>query len=218
MNNEMKTGFDNDKYLKMQSEHIRQRIAQFGDKLYLEFGGKLFDDFHASRVLPGFKPDSKLQMLLQLKDDAEIVIVINSADIEKNKVRGDLGITYDLDVIRLFNVFTKIGLYVSSVVLTRYEEQPAVLAFQSRLEALGVKVYRHYNIKGYPSNLQKIISDEGYGNNEYIETTRRLVVVTAPGPGSGKMATCLSQIYHEHKRGVSAGYAKFETFPIWNLM
>ncbi|MBR6242374.1 MAG: DUF1846 domain-containing protein [Ruminococcus sp.] len=217
MNNEMKTGFDNDKYLKLQSEHIRQRIAQFGDKLYLEFGGKLFDDFHASRVLPGFKPDSKLQMLLQLKDDAEIVIVINSADIEKNKVRGDLGITYDLDVIRLFNVFTKIGLYVSSVVLTRYEEQPAVLAFQSRLEALGVKVYRHYNIKGYPSNLQKIISDEGYGNNEYIETTRRLVVVTAPGPGSGKMATCLSQIYHEHKRGVSAGYAKFETFPIWNL-
>ena len=210
-------GFDNEKYLKMQSEHIRERIAQFGDKLYLEFGGKLFDDYHASRVLPGFKPDSKLQMLLQLKDDAEIVIVINSDDIEKNKVRGDLGITYDVDVIRLFNVFTKIGLYVSSVVLTRYDNQPTADAFQSRLEALGVKVYHHYNIKGYPSNLEYIISDEGYGKNDYIETSRRLVVITAPGPGSGKMATCLSQLYHEHKRGVNAGYAKFETFPIWNL-
>ena len=210
-------GFDNEKYLKMQSEHIRERIAQFGDKLYLEFGGKLFDDYHASRVLPGFKPDSKLQMLLQLKDDAEIVIVINSDDIEKNKVRGDLGITYDVDVIRLFNVFTKIGLYVSSVVLTRYDNQPTADAFQSRLEALGVKVYHHYNIKGYPSNLEHIISDEGYGKNDYIETSRRLVVITAPGPGSGKMATCLSQLYHEHKRGVNAGYAKFETFPIWNL-
>ncbi|MBO4523864.1 DUF1846 domain-containing protein [Ruminococcus sp.] len=212
-----KIGFDNEKYLKMQSEHIRQRISQFGDKLYLEFGGKLFDDFHASRVLPGFKPDSKLQMLLQLKDDAEIVIVINSDDIEKNKVRGDLGITYDIDVIRLFNVFTKIGLYVSSVVLTRYDGQPTADAFQKRLEALGVKVYHHYSIKGYPSNLQYIISDEGYGRNDYIETSRRLVVVTAPGPGSGKMATCLSQLYHEHKRGIDAGYAKFETFPIWNL-
>ncbi|MCR4796218.1 MULTISPECIES: DUF1846 domain-containing protein [Ruminococcus] len=212
-----KIGFDNEKYLKMQSEHIRQRISQFGDKLYLEFGGKLFDDFHASRVLPGFKPDSKLQMLLQLKDDAEIVIVINSDDIEKNKVRGDLGITYDVDVIRLFNVFTKIGLYVSSVVLTRYEGQPTADAFQKRLEALGVRVYHHYSIKGYPSNLQYIISDEGYGRNDYIETSRRLVVITAPGPGSGKMATCLSQLYHEHKRGVNAGYAKFETFPIWNL-
>ncbi|EWM55116.1 DUF1846 domain-containing protein [Ruminococcus flavefaciens] len=210
-------GFDNEKYLKMQSEHIRQRISQFGDKLYLEFGGKLFDDYHASRVLPGFKPDSKLQMLLQLKDDAEIVIVINSDDIEKNKVRGDLGITYDIDVIRLLNVFTKIGLYVSSVVLTRYDEQPTADAFQKRLEALGVKVYHHYSIKGYPSNLQYIISDEGYGKNDYIETSRRLVVITAPGPGSGKMATCLSQLYHEHKRGVDAGYAKFETFPIWNL-
>ncbi len=217
MCNKGKIGFDNEKYLKTQSEHIRQRIAQFGDKLYLEFGGKLFDDFHASRVLPGFKPDSKLQMLLQLKDEAEIVIVINSADIEKNKVRGDLGITYDVDVIRLFNVFTKIGLYVSSVVLTRYENQPTADAFQSRLEALGVKVYHHYNIKGYPSNLEYIISDEGYGRNDYIETTRRLVVVTAPGPGSGKMATCLSQLYHEHKRGRNVGYAKFETFPIWNL-
>ncbi len=212
-----KIGFDNEKYLKMQSEHIRQRIAQFGDKLYLEFGGKLFDDFHASRVLPGFKPDSKLQMLLQLKDDAEIVIVINSDDIEKNKVRGDLGITYDVDVIRLFNVFTKIGLYVSSVVLTRYDGQPTADAFQKRLEALGVRVYHHYSIKGYPSNLQYIISDEGYGKNDYIETSRKLVVITAPGPGSGKMATCLSQLYHEHKRGVDAGYAKFETFPIWNL-
>ncbi|WP_295071371.1 DUF1846 domain-containing protein [Ruminococcus sp.] len=212
-----KIGFDNEKYLKTQSEHIRQRISQFGDKLYLEFGGKLFDDFHASRVLPGFKPDSKLQMLLQLKEDAEIVIVINSDDIEKNKVRGDLGITYDVDVIRLFNVFTKIGLYVSSVVLTRYDGQPTADAFQKRLEALGIKVYHHYSIKGYPSNLQYIISDEGYGQNDYIVTSRKLVVITAPGPGSGKMATCLSQLYHEHKRGVNAGYAKFETFPIWNL-
>ena len=217
MNTESRIGFDNEKYLKMQSEHIRQRIAQFGDKLYLEFGGKLFDDYHASRVLPGFKPDSKLQMLLQLKDEAEIVIVINAGDIEKNKIRGDLGITYDVDVIRLFNVFTKIGLYVSSVVLTQYNEQPQADAFQSRLEALGIKVYHHYHIKGYPSNLPFIISDEGYGKNDYIETTRRLVVITAPGPGSGKMATCLSQLYHEHKRGVNAGYAKFETFPIWNL-
>ena len=217
MNMESKIGFDNEKYLKMQSEHIRQRIAQFGDKLYLEFGGKLFDDYHASRVLPGFKPDSKLQMLLQLKDEAEIVIVINAGDIEKNKVRGDLGITYDVDVIRLFNVFTKIGLYVSSVVLTRYEDSPAVAAFQNRLESLGVKVYHHYSIKGYPSNINQIISEEGYGKNDYIETSRRLVVVTAPGPGSGKMATCLSQLYHEHERGVDAGYAKFETFPIWNL-
>lgn len=212
-----KIGFDNDKYLRMQSEHIRERIAQFGDKLYLEFGGKLFDDYHASRVLPGFKPDSKLQMLLQLKDEAEIVIVINSEDIEKNKIRGDLGITYDVDVIRLFNIFTKIGLYVSSVVLTRYESHPSADAFQKRLESLGIKVYHHYRIKGYPSNLKHIISDEGYGKNEYIETSRRLVVVTAPGPGSGKMATCLSQIYHEHKRGLNAGYAKFETFPVWNL-
>lgn len=214
---EHKIGFDNEKYLKMQSEHIRRRIAQFGDKLYLEFGGKLFDDYHASRVLPGFKPDSKLQMLLQLKDEAEIVIVINSDDIEKNKIRGDLGITYDVDVIRLINVFTKIGLYVSSVVLTRYDNQPTADAFQSRLESLGIKVYHHYSIKGYPSDLKNIISDDGYGKNDYIETSRRLVVITAPGPGSGKMATCLSQLYHEHKRGIDAGYAKFETFPIWNL-
>ena len=212
-----KIGFDNDKYLKMQSERIRERIADFGSKLYLEFGGKLYDDFHASRVLPGFKPDSKLQMLLQLKDEAEIVIVINANDIEKNKIRGDLGITYDVDVIRLYNVFTKIGLYVSSVVLTRYDGQRSAVAFQKRLEALGVKVYHHYAIEGYPANLQLIMSDEGYGKNDYIETTRKLVVITAPGPGSGKMATCLSQLYHEHKRGVNAGYAKFETFPIWNI-
>lgn len=212
-----KIGFDNERYLKMQSEHIRERISQFGDKLYLEFGGKLFDDYHASRVLPGFKPDSKLQMLLQLKDDAEIVIVINSGDIEKNKIRGDLGITYDVDVVRLFNVFTKIGLYVSSVVLTQYEGQPSADAFQKRMEALGVKVYHHYRIKGYPSNLELIMSDEGYGKNDYIETSRHLVIVTAPGPGSGKMATCLSQLYHEYMRGIKAGYAKFETFPIWNI-
>ena len=212
-----KIGFDNDKYLKMQSKHIRERIAQFGDKLYLEFGGKLYDDFHASRVLPGFKPDSKLQMLLELKDEAEIVIVINSADIEKNKARGDLGITYDADVIRLYNIFTKIGLYVSSVVLTQYAGQPAADAFQNRLEALGIKVYHHYRINGYPSNLPLIMSDEGFGKNDYIETTHNLVVITAPGPGSGKMATCLSQLYHEQKRNVKAGYAKFETFPIWNI-
>lgn len=217
MNTECKIGFDNEKYLKMQSEHIRLRIAQFGDKLYLEFGGKLYDDFHASRVLPGFKPDSKLQMLLQLKDEAEIVIVINSGDIEKNKIRGDLGITYDVDVIRLINVFSKIGLYVSSVVLTRYKEQPSAIAFQRRLESQGIKVYHHFDIKGYPSDLQNIISDNGYGKNDYIETSRKLVVITAPGPGSGKMATCLSQLYHDHKRGLSSGYAKFETFPIWNL-
>ena len=210
-------GFDNDKYLQMQSEHIRQRIAQFGGKLYLEFGGKLYDDNHASRVLPGFQPDSKLRMLLQLKDQVEMVIAINAADIEKNKIRGDLGITYDRDVIRLLDVFRGFGLYVSSVVLTRYEEQATVKAFQERLEGLGVKVYHHYDIKGYPSDIAHVVSDEGYGKNDYIETTRELVVVTAPGPGSGKLATCLSQVYHEHKRGVQAGYAKFETFPVWNL-
>ena len=212
-----KAGFDNEKYLKMQSEHIRERIAQFGGKLYLEFGGKLFDDYHASRVLPGFEPDSKLKMLLQMREQVEIVIAIGAADIEKNKVRGDLGITYDSDVLRLIDEFRGIGLYVGSVVLTRYQGQPAAEAFQKRLEALGVRVYRHYPIEGYPSNLSAIVSDDGYGRNEYIETTRELVVVTAPGPGSGKMATCLSQLYHEHKRGILAGYAKFETFPIWNL-
>ena len=211
----MKIGFDNQKYLSMQSEHIMDR--QFGGKLYLEFGGKLFDDFHASRVLPGFEPDSKVRMLLQLKDQAEIVIAINAADIEKNKVRGDLGITYDLDVLRLIDAFRSIGLYVGSVVLTQYRGQSAAGVFQRRLEQLGIKVYRHYPIPGYPNDIETIVSDEGYGLNEYIETTRSLVVVTAPGPGSGKMATCLSQLYHENKRGVRAGYAKFETFPIWNL-
>ena len=210
-------GFDNDKYVRMQSEKIKERIAHFGGKLYLEFGGKLFDDFHASRVLPGFMPDSKVKMLLQMKDQAEILIVINASDIEKNKVRGDLGITYDVDVLRLIDAFRGIGLYVGSVVLAQYNAQPAAEAFQKRLESLGVKVFRHYSIPGYPSNIPLIVSDEGFGKNEYVETTRSLVVVTAPGPGSGKMATCLSQLYHEYKRGVKAGYAKFETFPIWNL-
>lgn len=210
-------GFDNDKYLQMQSQHIKERISQFGGKLYLEFGGKLFDDFHASRVLPGFQPDSKLRMLLQLKDQVETVIVINAADIEKNKLRGDLGITYDLDVIRLIDCFRSIGLYVGSVVLTMFQGQPTAEAFQRRLENLGVKVYRHFAIEGYPSDIPAIVSDSGYGKNEYIETERDLIVVTAPGPGSGKMATCMSQLYHEHKRGIKAGYAKFETFPIWNI-
>lgn len=213
----MKTGFDNEKYLKMQSEHIRQRIEQFDHKLYLEFGGKLFDDYHASRVLPGFAPDSKLRMLKQLSDQAEIIIVISAKDIEKNKVRGDLGITYDSDVLRLMDSFKDNGLYVGSVVITQYSGQESALLFKNRLEKLGITVYIHYNIAGYPSNIPLIVSDEGYGKNEYIETTRPLVIITAPGPGSGKMATCLSQLYHEHKRGIHAGYAKFETFPIWNL-
>ena len=213
----MKIGFDNNKYLKMQSEHIRERINQFGDKLYLEFGGKLFDDYHASRVLPGFAPDSKLRMLLQLADQAEIVIVISAADIEKNKVRSDLGITYDVDVLRLIQSFTDKGLYVGSVVITHYSGQNTADVFKHKLESMGIKVYRHYTIDGYPGNVPLIVSDEGYGKNDYIETKRPLVVVTAPGPGSGKMATCLSQLYHENKRGVKAGYAKFETFPIWNL-
>ena len=213
----MKIGFDNDKYLKMQSEHIRERINQFGNKLYMEFGGKLFDDYHASRVLPGFAPDSKLRMLMQLSDQAEIVIVISAGDIEKNKVRGDLGITYAADVLRLIDVFKDRGLYVGSVAITQYSGQRAADAFKQRLNELGIKVYTLYNIEGYPSNIPLIVSDEGYGKNEYIETTRPLVVITAPGPGSGKMAACLSQLYHEHKRGIPAGYAKFETFPIWNL-
>jgi uncharacterized protein (UPF0371 family) len=210
-------GFDNDQYLHTQSAHIQDRIAQFGGKLYLEFGGKLYDDYHASRVLPGFQPDSKLRMLLKMKDHVEMVIAINAADIEKNKVRGDLGITYDRDVIRLIDIFRDLGLYVSSVVLTRFANQPGTKAFQSRLEGLGIKVYHHYAIAGYPSDTGHIVSDEGFGKNDYIETSRELVVVTAPGPGSGKLATCLSQLYHEHQRGVKAGYAKFETFPIWNL-
>ena len=212
-----KTGFDNDKYLKLQSERIRERIAQFGGKLYMEFGGKLFDDYHASRVLPGFEPDSKVKMLAQLKEDVEIVVVINAADIEKNKVRGDLGITYDMDVLRLIDAFHGYGLYVGSVVLARYDGSTQVNAYQKKLEALGIKVYRHYSIPGYPLDVPVIISEDGYGKNDYIETKHSLVVVTAPGPGSGKMATCLSQLYHEHKHGVKAGYAKFETFPIWNL-
>lgn len=213
----MKKGFDNNKYLSMQSEHIRQRIAQFDNKLYLEFGGKLFDDYHASRVLPGFEPDSKLQMLLQLKDQAEIVVVISAEDIEANKVRGDYGITYDVDVLRLIDAFQQYGLFVGSVCLTKYAGQPSADLFMQKLSSLGIKSYRHYKIPGYPSDVAFIVSDEGYGKNEYIETERPLVVVTAPGPGSGKMAVALSQLYHEYKRGVKAGYAKFETFPIWNL-
>ena len=212
-----KLGFDNEKYLAMQSDHIRERISQFGDKLYLEFGGKLFDDYHASRVLPGFEPDSKLRMLMQLADQAEIIMAISAADITKNKVRYDLGITYDLDVLRLIGVFTERGLYVGSVVITHYSDVPAIVQFKNKLENMGIKVYRHYTIDGYPSNVPYIVSDEGFGKNDYIETTRPLVIVTAPGPGSGKMATCLSQLYHENKRGIKAGYAKFETFPIWNL-
>ncbi len=212
-----KIGFDNQKYIDIQSAKIKERISQFGGKLYLEFGGKLFDDYHASRVLPGFKPDSKVKMLMNLKDQAEIVIVISANDIENNKLRGDLGITYDLDILRLIDAFRGIGLYVGSVVITHYGGQHAAVAFEKRLLALGLKVYKHYPIEGYPSNISLIISDDGYGKNDYIETTRSLVVITAPGPGSGKMATCLSQLYHEHKRGIKAGYAKFETFPIWNI-
>ena len=210
-------GFDNQKYLTTQSEQIKKRIHQFGGKLYLEFGGKLFDDYHASRVLPGFAPDSKIRMLQQLKDDVEIVIAINAGDIEKNKIRGDLGITYDEDVLRLIDIFRDMGLYVGSVVLTRYSGQAAADTFLHRLEHLGIRCCRHYPIAGYPSDVAHIVSDEGLGKNDYIETSRSLVVVTAPGPGSGKMATCLSQLYHDHKRGIEAGYAKFETFPIWNL-
>ncbi|MBR3716996.1 MAG: DUF1846 domain-containing protein [Bacteroidaceae bacterium] len=214
----MKLGFDNDKYLRIQSEHIKERIAQFGDKLYMEFGGKLYDDYHASRVLPGFHPDSKFDMLMQLRDDAEIVIVISAEDIERNKIRGDLGITYDKDVLRLRDVFTERGFYVSSVVITHFNGQASAVAFRKMLERQGlVKVYYHYLIEGYPTNVELIDSDEGFGKNDYIETTRPLVVVTAPGPGSGKMATCLSQLYNENRRGVKAGYAKFETFPIWNI-
>lgn len=213
----MKIGFDNDKYIALQSENIQKRINQFGGKLYLEFGGKLFDDHHAARVLPGFLPDSKMRMLLRLRDDAEIIVVISADDIEKNKRRGDLGITYDLDALRLIDAFRAIGLYVGSVVITHYRSQPAADAFQKRLFKLGVPVYIHYLIDNYPNDLPLIVSDDGYGRNDYIETTRRLIVVTAPGPGSGKMATCLSQLYHDYARGLRSGYAKFETFPIWNL-
>ena len=213
----MRIGFDHDKYTAMQSEHILKRIAKFGGKLYLELGGKLFDDTHASRVLPGFRPDSKISMLLNIRDQAELVIVINAEDIEKNKTRGDLGITYDADVLRLIDAFRGIGMYVGSVVLTRWNEQRAAVQFKERLESLGIRVFRHYTIEGYPYNVKHIVSDAGFGRNEYVETTRPLVLVTAPGPGSGKMAVCLSQLYQEHQRGVQAGYAKFETFPIWNL-
>ena len=212
-----KIGFDLEKYLRLQSERILERVHTFGGKLYLEFGGKLFDDYHASRVLPGFAPDNKIKMLLALRDQAEIVIAINAGDIEKNKRRGDLGITYDKDVARLIDVFRGFGLYVGSIALTQYAGQPAADVFEKRMQALGLKVYRQYRIPNYPADVRLVVSDEGYGRNDYIETTRSLVVVTAPGPGSGKMATCLSQLYHEHKRGVKAGYAKFETFPIWNL-
>lgn len=213
----MKTGFDNEKYTSMQSQHIMRRISDFGDKLYLEFGGKLFDDYHASRVLPGFAPDSKLNMLLKVANQAEIVIAINAADIEKNKIRHDLGITYDVDVLRLIQEFMNKGLYVGSVVITQYNGQNAADQFRAKLRHIGIRVYRHYSIEGYPSNISLIVSNEGYGRNDYIETSRPLVIITAPGPGSGKMAACLSQLYHENKRGVKAGYAKFETFPIWNL-
>ena len=213
----MKYGFDNGKYLQIQSEHIKERIGKFGNKLYLEFGGKLFDDYHASRVLPGFEPDSKLKMLTQLKDDAEIVIVISATDIEKNKKRGDLGITYDEDVLRLREVFTERGFLVSGVVITHYSGQPSATAYRERLERMGIKAYYHYIIEGYPTNVELIDSDDGFGKNDYVETTRPLVVITAPGPGSGKMAVCLSQLYQENKRGIKAGYAKFETFPIWSI-
>ncbi len=212
-----KTGFSNQEYLTMQSEQIKKRIAQFGGKLYLEFGGKLFDDYHASRVLPGFEPDSKIRMLQQLKNDAEIVITINAEDIQSNKTRGDLGITYDNDVLRLIDTFREMDLYVGSVVLTRFNEQPSANAFLKLLNKRGIKCYRHYTIEGYPSDIKHIVSEDGLGKNEYIETTHSLVVITAPGPGSGKMATCLSQLYHDYKRGIKAGYAKFETFPVWNL-
>ncbi|MBQ1693611.1 MAG: DUF1846 family protein, partial [Bacteroidales bacterium] len=213
----MKYGFDSDKYLKIQSERIKERIAEFGDKLYMEFGGKLFDDNHASRVLPGFEPDNKLKMLDQIKDDAEIVIVISAVDIEKNKMRADLGITYDVDLLRLRDEFISRGFMVSSVVITHYNGQASADAYRSRLEWLGIKVYYHHTIEGYPNNVDLIDSDEGFGKNDYVETTRPLVIVTAPGPGSGKMAVCLSQLYQENQRGIKAGYAKFETFPIWNL-
>ena len=212
-----KIGFDNEKYLNMQSEHIRERIAQFGGKLYMEFGGKLFDDYHASRVLPGFQPDSKLQMLLKLKEQAEIVIAVSAGAIDSNKRRGDIGITYDMEVLRLIDLFRSVGLYVGSVVVTQYNGQQSADAFIRRLQDMKIQAYRHYLIDGYPSNIPLIVSEDGYGKNDYVETSRSLIVVTAPGPGSGKMAVCLSQLYHEHQRGIQAGYAKFETFPIWNL-
>ena len=213
----MKLAFDKEKYLKIQREEIMKRIEKFDDKLYLEFGGKLFDDFHAERVLPGFDHDTKLKMLLGLKEQAEIVIVVNSSDIQNNKVREDLGLTYEAEVLRLIAAFRTVDLYVGSVVLAQYQEQPLTVAFKNKLENQGIKTYLHYQISGYPYNLPLIVSEDGLGKNEYIKTSRPLVVITAPGPGSGKLATCLSQLYHENKRGISAGYAKFETFPIWNI-
>ena len=212
-----KIGFDNDKYIRLQSEKILERISSFGGKLYLEFGGKLFDDFHASRVLPGFKPDSKIKMLLNLKEEAEILVVVSAVAIAKNKIRGDLGISYDLDALRLIDAFTEIGLYVGGVVITQYAQQPSADKFIERLNNLGIKVYKHYQIEGYPTNIRHIVSEQGYGKNDYVETTRSLVAITAPGPGSGKMAVCLSQLYHDNHRGIKAGYAKYETFPVWNL-
>ena len=213
----MKTGFDNEKYIRIQSENIKERIAQFSGKLYLELGGKLFDDHHASRVLPGFQPDSKLRMFQKISEQIEIVIVISAEDIEKNKVRADLGITYDEDVLRLRGEFNNRGFFVGSVVITHYNGQHAADAYRQRLKRMGIKSYVHYLIDGYPHNVSLIASDEGFGKNDYVETERPLVIVTAPGPGSGKMAVCLSQLYNEHKRGVEAGYAKFETFPVWTL-
>lgn len=213
----MITGFDNEKYIRIQSERIKERIDRFGGKLYLEFGGKLFDDYHASRVLPGFKPDSKIRMLMHMKDDVEAIITVNAGDIEKNKIRGDLGITYDMEALRMIDSFRERGMFVDSVVLTRYASQPAAVAFENRLKALNLKVYKHRTIEGYPHDVERIVSENGCGENEFVKTSKPLVVVTAPGSGSGKMAVCLSQMYHENKRGVSAGYAKFETFPVWNL-
>ncbi len=212
-----KEGFDNQKYIDLQTSRINERISKFGGKLYLEFGGKLFDDYHASRVLPGFKPDSKINMLLHLKDIAEIVIVVSASAIEQNKIRSDIGISYDMDALRLIDAFRERGLFVGSVVITQYNSQPAADSFIKRLRNLGISVFKHYPIEGYPTNIKHIVSEDGYGKNEYIETSRKLVVITAPGPGSGKMATCLSQLYHDNKRGVKSGYAKFETFPVWNL-
>ncbi|MCL2032675.1 MAG: DUF1846 domain-containing protein [Methanomassiliicoccaceae archaeon] len=213
----MKVGFDNEKYIGVQSERIRERIDKFGGKLYLEFGGKLFDDYHASRALPGFRPDSKIEMLMQMRDSVEAIIVINADDVAKNKMRGDLGITYDMEALRMIDSFRERGMFVESVVMTHYVKQPAAVVLEKRLKALGIKVYKHYPIDGYPLDVEKIVSDNGFGKNDFVKTSRPLVVVTAPGSGSGKMATCLSQLYHENKGGVSAGYAKFETFPVWNV-
>jgi uncharacterized protein (UPF0371 family) len=212
-----KLGFDNDKYLKEQTAAILERAARFGNKLYLEFGGKLMFDYHASRVLPGFDPNVKLRLLQNLKDKADIVLCIYAGDIERKKIRADFGITYDADALKLIDDLRSWNLEVTAVVITRFEGQPAAVLFKNRLERRGVRVYTHRCTKGYPTNVDLIVSDEGYGANPYIETSNPLVVITGPGPGSGKLATCLSQLYHEHKRGVHAGYAKFETFPIWNL-